>query len=348
MRLDELLDLARSRGCSDLHFTRDLPPICRLHGNLQPLPGFDILDEGDIVDLLHQMGRVQEGMQDQDFCYVTGNGMRHRVNLFRQQGCPAAAIRLLADTIPSMESLGLPPVMEEVTMLPKGLVLVTGPTGSGKSTTLASMIDRINTTRACHILTLEDPVEYLHTHKRCMVNQREVDRDVVSFGSALRSALREDPDVILVGEMRDLETIAAAITAAETGHLVLSTLHTTGAASTVDRIIDVFEPYQQQQIRTQLASVLRAVISQQLVPTADRKGRVAALEIMLATDAISNMIREAKTHQIATVLQTNAKAGMQSLDSHLAELVRAGRVDLADAQSKCTDLAMLNRLARGM
>ena len=348
MRLDELLSRARGLGCSDVHLTRGLPPIARLHGSLMPLREAGLLGEEAIGDLIAQLGVGARGMEDQDFAYVSADGFRHRVNLYRQQDSPAVAIRLLAAGIPTLEELRLPPVMADIASLPQGLVLVTGPTGSGKSTTLAAMIDRINTTRSCHILTLEDPIEYLHTHKKCMVNQREIGRDAASFGAALRSALREDPDVILVGEMRDLETIAAAITAAETGHLVLSTLHTTGAASTVDRIIDVFEPYQQQQIRTQLSGVLRAVVSQQLVPTAGHHGRVAALEIMIATDAIANMIREAKTHQIPTALQTGAKVGMQSLDSHLATLVRSGQVDMADALQKCMDAAMLQRLAHGI
>ncbi|MDF2593459.1 MAG: type pili twitching motility protein PilT, partial [Clostridia bacterium] len=250
----------------------------------------------------------------------TGLG-RFRINAYRQRGSYGLAIRALAVRIPSMEELKLPMILKDLAMKQRGLILVTGPTGSGKSTTLASVIDYINMQRSCHILTLEDPIEYLHRHNLSMVNQREMGHDSFDFANALRAALRQDPDVILVGEMRDLETIAIAVTAAETGHLVLSTLHTVGAAKTIDRVIDVFPPHQQQQIRVQLASELEGVISQQLLPTADGVGRVAAFEVMTATPAIRNLIRENKTHQIQSVIQTGTKFGMKTMDSHQIQSV---------------------------
>jgi twitching motility protein PilT len=255
----------------------------------------------------------------------TGLG-RFRINAYRQRGSYGLAIRALAVRIPSMEELKLPMILKDLAMKQRGLILVTGPTGSGKSTTLASVIDYINMQRSCHILTLEDPIEYLHRHNLSMVNQREMGHDSFDFANALRAALRQDPDVILVGEMRDLETIAIAVTAAETGHLVLSTLHTVGAAKTIDRVIDVFPPHQQQQIRVQLASELEGVISQQLLPTADGVGRVAAFEVMTATPAIRNLIRENKTHQIQSVIQTGTKFGMKTMDSSLIELYKNGIV----------------------
>lgn len=242
--------------------------------------------------------------------------------------------RLIPFSSPTPESLGLPPVAVELARLHKGLVLVTGPTGSGKSTTLASLIDLINRTRACHIVTIEDPIEYLHRHQKSLVNQREIGNDTHSFANALRAVLRQDPDVILVGEMRDLETISTAITAAETGHLVFSTLHTNDSTQAVDRIIDVFPPHQQQQIRVQLAAVLQGVLSQQLLPRADQKGRVAAIEVLLATPAVRNLIREGKTHQIPTILQTGSKLGMQMMDKAIADLLRQGLISREVAQEK--------------
>jgi len=347
LNIDEYLEQARRMGCSDLHLTRGVPPIVRLHGSLRPLPGAPVLQNADICQLECQMlpQGWARGSEDQDFCYKDAKQRRYRVNLYRQQDCEAAALRLLQEGTPSFEELGLPPVLRTISELPRGLVLVTGPTGSGKSTTLAAMLDSINQTRNSHIITIEDPVEYLHPPKRCMVNQREVGRDVPSFSAALRAALREDPDVILVGEMRDLETIAAAVTAAETGHLVFSTLHTTGAAATIDRVVDVFPPHQQQQIRTQLASVLKAVISQQLIPLASGTGRTAALEVLLTTEAVASMIRENKCHQIATVLQTSARLGMTSMDASLAGLYRQGRITAQAALERCNDPVMLRRLA---
>ncbi len=293
--VNELIDFGRANDCSDIHLTVDLNPVFRKNGVLSQGPfqmeGREI--EHLIIGLLEERDREKlEQGHDADFCYVTPAGLRQRVNVFRQQGHLAAAIRLLNDKIPSFEDLKLPPVMRKLSSEPRGLILITGPTGSGKSTTLAAMLDYINTNFQKHILTIEDPVEYRHIHKKCMVHQREVEVDVESFADALRSALREDPDVILVGEMRDFETISAAVTAAETGHLVLSTLHTIGAANTIDRIIDVFPSHSQQQIRTQLAATLKAVITQQLVPLATGEGRMAAHEIMVGTDAVLNMIRE--------------------------------------------------------
>lgn len=327
-RVDELIRKGREFKCSDLHLTYGLPPMVRKNGTLMPLPEEEVMPLQQIQMCFDEMlikGELEkEGdpLAEMDFCYEADDGTRNRVNVYRQQKKVVIAIRLLNPYIPTMEELKLPKVLKDLAMLKRGMVLVTGPTGSGKSTTLAASIDYINQNRKEHIITIEDPVEYVHQHKNCMVNQREVGVDTNSFAASLRGALREDPDIILVGEMRDLETIASAVTAAETGHLVFSTLHTTGAAQTIDRIIDVFPPYQQQQIRTQLASVLKAVISQQLLPTADGKGRVAALEILLVTDAVANMIRENKCHQISSVLQTGGRLGMQSMDGHLLELVQ--------------------------
>lgn len=252
---------------------------------------------------------------------------RYRVNAYKQRGSVAIALRLVGTQVPSPESLGVPSSVVDLYQRKRGLVLVTGPTGSGKSTTLAAIIDKVNNNRECHVITLEDPIEYLHQHKMSMVNQREIGLDSQSYANALRAALREDPDVILVGEMRDFETISVAITAAETGHLVLSTLHTIGAASTVDRVIDVFPPYQQQQIRVQLANVLEAVISQQLIPRTDGKGRVAAFEVLHANHAVRNLIREGKSHQLMSVMQTNRKAGMIAMDEAIMQLFYDGKID---------------------
>jgi twitching motility protein PilT len=280
---------------------------------------------------------------DTDFSYVTKRGYRHRVNVYHQRGDTAIAIRLLRNDIPNLEDLNMPPILAEFSGKPRGLILVTGPTGSGKSTTLAAMINYINITRSAHIITIEDPIEYLHEHKRCMVNQREVGDDVESFAMSLRAALREDPDVILVGEMRDFETINAAITAAETGHLVMSTLHTTCASDTINRIIDVFPSHQQGQIRTQLATVLVGIIAQTLIPTADGKGRIAALEILNATDAIKAMVRDNKVHLIQSAIQTGKKEGMVCLDQELARMCREGIITEAHALEKAQDIAEFER-----
>lgn len=305
--INKILDEARALGCSDLHFTTDIPPIVRLHGSLKQMSEYPSLTNDIIMDVMKQMTNDAQKASiaqsiDTDFSYVTESGFRHRVNIYFQRGNTAIAIRLLRNDIPTLEELKLPDILSDFCMRPRGLVLVTGPTGSGKSTTLAAMIDYVNIHKSAHIITVEDPIEYMHEHKRCMVNQREVGMDVPDFASALRAALREDPDVILVGEMRDFETISAAVTAAETGHLVFSTLHTTSASDTINRIIDVYPEHQQQQIRAQLANVLVAVISQTLVPTADGKGRIAAQEILNVTDACSAMIRDNKVHLLEIVL----------------------------------------------
>ncbi len=278
-----------------------------------------------------------------DFSFSLPAIGRFRVNAFKQRGSAAAALRLVDSTIPDPVKLGLPASIIDLYTKKRGLILVTGPTGSGKSTTLASLIGQINKTRNSHIITLEDPIEYLHAHNKCIVNQREMGLDSDSYSSALRAALRQDPDVILVGEMRDLETISIAVTAAETGHLVLSTLHTTGAVSTIDRVIDVFPPHQQQQIRIQLAAVLQAVVSQQLVPTMDNKGRVAAFEILHINQAVRNLIREQKTHQILSIMQTNKRMGMQTMDDALLDLMRTNMITKEQALIFASDPGSIER-----
>jgi len=339
-KINDIIDYARNNKCSDVHLTVKLPPVFRKNGEIvvSDMNFTKSEIEEMILSMLDeaQLEKVND-KQDIDFCYALPSGMRQRVNVYHQYKELCSAIRILNDEIPTFESLGLPPIIQKLSNEPRGLILVTGPTGSGKSTTLAAMIDYINRTRRCHILTAEDPIEYLHTHKNSIVHQREVGVDVDSFAGALRSALREDPDVILVGEMRDLETISAAVTAAETGHLVLSTLHTTGAASTIDRIIDVFPSHSQGQIRTQLSSVLKGVITQQLVPLADGSGRTAAFEIMVGTDGVLNLIRENKCHQINSSLQTGAKDGMCSLNANLAQLVKQNIVTMDEALKKASD-----------
>lgn len=351
IQIAQLVALARSAGASDIHLRDGLPPVFRLHGSLEPMPGGEALDQAAINTCAREMlgSRAEESdflRRDVDFCYAAPDGTRQRVNLFRQDGRLSAAVRLLSDVIPTIDSLGLPPALHTLTEAPRGLVLVTGPTGSGKSTTLAAMIDEINSRRRCHILTLEDPVEYKYQMKGALINQREVGVDVGSFADALRSALREDPDVILVGEMRDFETIGAAITAAETGHLVFSTLHTIGAASTIDRVIDVFPAAQQSQVRTQLSAVLKGVITQQLLPRCDIPGRVAATEVMIATDAIGNLIRESKTHQLVTSMQTGAALGMHTLNMSLGSLVSRGMISRDTALSASSDKEDLARILR--
>lgn len=339
-KIHEIIEFARKNNYSDIHLTADLPPVFRKNGEII-ISEIDIKDETVEEIIISMLDEAQiesvSKKRDIDFCYVLDSGERQRVNIYHQNGKLCSAIRILNDIMPTFETLSLPPVIQKLATEPRGLILVTGPTGSGKSTTLAAMIDYINRTRKGHILTVEDPIEYLHKHKNSIVHQREVGKDVESFEVALRSALREDPDVILVGEMRDLETISAAITAAETGHLVLSTLHTIGAANTVDRIIDVFPPHSQSQVRTQLASVLRGVITQQLLPLEDGSSRVAAFEIMTGTDSVLNLIRENKCHQISSVLQTGAKDGMCSLNASLAKLVNQNLVSLDEALKKASD-----------
>jgi twitching motility protein PilT len=345
MEITQLMLTARERRTSDIHITYARNPVFRIDGTLVETE-FGLTPEekyGLIVSMLDEKQREElDRGQDVDMCYTISGNLRHRVNIFRQQGKLASVIRVINDKIPTFDELNLPPVLRQLADEPRGLVLVTGPTGSGKSTTLAAMIDYINSSRACHILTVEDPVEYVYTHKKSIIHQRDVGSDVSSFAASLRSAMREDPDVILVGEMRDYETISAAVTAAETGHLVFSTLHTTGAAKTIDRIIDVFPPHNQAQIRTQLASVIKGVVTQTLLPRAEGKGRAAAFEIMLGTDAVLNLIRENKCHQLDSTIQTSARQGMILLDSYLADLVRKGVVRREDALEKATDKTEFN------
>ncbi|RHP30280.1 type IV pilus twitching motility protein PilT [Lachnotalea sp. AF33-28] len=332
--IDQIILTARDRNCSDIHITAGMSVIFRIDGRLAD-SGI-LLGEGEGERLILSM--ADESMQqrlsagsDLDFALQASDGGRQRVNVFRQQGKLAATIRLLSDHIPSLEELNLPPVLKNLADQPRGLILVTGPTGSGKSTTLAAMIDYINGSRAEHIITIEDPVEYVYRPKLSLIHQREVGQDVHNFAEALRSSLREDPDVILVGEMRDYETISAALTAAETGHLVLSTLHTTGAAQTIDRIIDACPPAAQNQVRTQLAGILKGVITQCLIPLAHESGRCAATEVLLGTDAALNLIRENKCHQLNTTMQSGAASGMHTLNGNLSELVRKGRITRENA-----------------
>ena len=339
MNIDHIVEEGLKRVASDIHITVGIPPNLRINGSLVHLGDAPLKPEDTERLVREALSEKQfEVLKDKgevDFSYASPGKGRFRVNAYIQRGSYGMALRIIPLEIPTMQQLGLPSVLSDLTRLPRGLILVTGPTGSGKSTTLATMIDQINRERNVHILTLEDPIEYLHRHQKSIVNQREIGSDSQSFANALRGALRQDPDVILVGEMRDLDTISIAITAAETGHLVLSTLHTLGAAKTIDRIIDVFPPYQQQQVRVQLASVIQAVISQQLLPKADGKGRVAAHEIMIATPAIRNLVREDKIHQIDTSIQTGGKFRMQTMDSSLVDLYNRGliRKDIALTQA---------------
>jgi twitching motility protein PilT len=343
----EILEYATKNSASDIHITVGVPPTLRINGSLIAMNQEKLTpeDTAKIVEEIleeEQMERLKK-RGEVDLSYSIKGLGRFRVNVYRQRGSYSLAMRLVALNIPTLEQLGLPPVIKELARKSRGLVLVTGPTGSGKSTTLAAMIDLINSERNCHIITLEDPIEYLHKHKKSIINQREIGYDSESFASALRAALRQDPDVILVGEMRDLETISIAITAAETGHLVLSTLHTIGADKTIDRIIDVFPPYQQQQIKVQLSTVLQGVISQNLIARKDGRGRVAAVEVMIATPAIRNLIREGKSHQIITSMQTGGKYGMQTMDFALAQLYRQGVISYESALLYCSSEEALLR-----
>lgn len=326
--IKEILLAAKEAGASDVHITVGVPPKFRINGSListefpKMLPP-DTIAIKDSVTNDYQREKLEE-RGEFDMSYGIPELGRYRINIFKQRGTYALAFRLVNTEVPHPSKLGVPESVVDLYQRKRGLILVTGPTGSGKSTTLAAIINKINKERDAHILTLEDPIEYLHTHSMSVVNQREIGLDTRSYADALRAALREDPDVILVGEMRDYETISVAITAAETGHLVLSTLHTIGAASTVDRIIDVFPPHQQQQIRVQLANTLEAVISQQLIPTADGQRRVAAFEVLHANNAVRNLIREGKSHQIPTVMQTNRKMGMINMDEAIIQLFYDG------------------------
>ncbi len=347
--LDRVLHRLLELGGSDLHLTAGAPPSVRVHGGLKPLDEFGVMSGEDVERLMYgvlnekQIAEFEEALE-LDTSYSIASASRFRVNVFRQRGAVASVMRVIPFKIPDFDSLGLPPSVRGFADLARGLVLVTGPTGSGKSTTLASLLDVVNRTKAVHILSCEDPIEFLHHHKKAIVNQREVGQDTHSFASALKRALREDPDVILVGEMRDLETIHMALTAAETGHLVFGTLHTQSAPQTVDRVIDVFPSEQQGQIRVMLATTLQAVVTQQLVPTADGRGRVVAAEVLVATPAVRNLIREGKGHQIPTQMQAGAQFGMVTMDQNLAGLVRAGRISLDMALEKAANPADLRQL----
>ena len=335
MKISDLLIKVQEEGASDLHITAGVPPTLRIHGELTPILDMPSLTPEDTKKLTmeiiekDEMRKELAARGEVDLAFSRSGLGRYRVNAFMQRGAYAVAMRNVVTEIPSMDSLGLPTeILQKLAGNTRGLVLVTGPTGSGKSTTLATMIDYINSTRKCHILTLEEPIEYLHKHRMSIVNQREIGTDSMSYAASLRAALREDPDVILVGEMRDPETISTAITAAETGHLVLSTLHTLGASQTIDRIIDVFPPYQQDQIRVQLASMLKGVMSQQLLIKSDNQGRCLAHEIMINSPAISNLIREGKTFQIGSHIQTGRGQGMQAMDASLVSLYKQGFISM--------------------
>ena len=341
LEMDQLLQMAVDFKASDLHIAVGLPPMLRIHGDLQQLD-MDPLTPDDTERLVKSITSPehQQMVQEQggaDFGFAFGTQARFRVSVFKAKGNYGTVLRQIPNDLMPLDKIGLPPQVAELLYRPRGLVLVTGPTGSGKTTTLASMINFINERRSCHIVTVEDPIEYYHNHKNCIITQREVGADVPSFSEALRRALRQDPDVVLVGEMRDLETMQAAITAAETGHLVFATLHTTGAASTVDRIVDSFPTDQQEQVRMQLSIGLVAVISQLLLARVDKPGRSAAFEIMINTSSIAAMIRDGNTHRITSDIQTGAKYGMQTLDSHLLSLFKAGRISYDDLITKSRD-----------
>ncbi len=345
----DVLTQVVERKASDLHITPGAPPTIRVRGRLMALEGFPKLDPSMTREIVYsiigndQRQRLETDWQI-DFAYSIPGLARFRVNAYFQRASIGAALRLIPAELKTVDQLGLPPVVHELARRPRGFVLVTGPTGSGKSTSLAAMIDEINETRDEHIMTIEDPIEFLHAHKRCLVNQRELGADAQSFSLALKAALRQDPDVILVGEMRDIETIGTALTAAETGHLVFATLHTQDTAQTIDRIIDAFPAGQQDQIRVQLSVALQGIVTQQLLPTADGSGRVCACEVLVPTPAVRNLIREGKTHQIPSVLQTSASVGMQTMDTALATLVRAGTISQRLAEARSSTPQELKRL----
>ena len=349
MYLTDLLVAVLERKCSDLHLTVGVPPTVRENGHLVAVEDREVLTPQGIQKVMYAImsQKQREKFEEElelDFAYSLPGRARFRVNVYRQRDALGAAFRLIPYEIKQLEDLGVPPAVGNFAMLPRGFVLVTGPTGSGKSTTLAAVVDLANRQRKDHIMTVEDPIEFLHEHKSCIINQREVGEDTRTFQAALKHVLRQDPDIILVGEMRDLETIEVALTAAETGHLVMATLHTSDAAQAIDRIIDVFPPHQQQQVRVQLASSLQGIVCQQLVRTADGTGRVVATEILVATPAIRNLIREGKTHQIYSAMQAGARHGMATMDQHLAELVRKGKITYDAALEKCHHVEDFNRL----
>lgn len=351
LKIELLLEEVVKHDASDLHLQVGLKPMLRIDGALQPIAGAPVLSGEAVEQLVHSLlddsqAAVLTKDKELDFSFSFGEQGRFRVNAFHEKGALAAALRLIPTAIRTLDELGMPKVVSTFANYPRGLVLVTGPTGSGKSTTLAAIVDQINSDQAKHIITIEDPIEYTHSSKKSMVVQREVHYDTYSFGAALRSSLRQDPDVVLVGEMRDLETVAAAITLAETGHLVLATLHTNSAAQSIDRMIDVFPPHQQQQIRVQLAGMLQAICSQRLIPKIGG-GRVATAEILIVNPAVRNIIRDSKSHQIDSVIQTGAAEGMQSMDRNLIQLVHSGTITYDEAKNYAVDLQELERLMRG-
>jgi twitching motility protein PilT len=348
----EVLQQMVQARASDVHLTPGSPPVLRVRGRITPMDGYADLTPQQTRDVVYSIlnddqRKRFENNKALDFAYSIPGVARFRVNTYFQRGAISAALRHTPDQIPELEELGLPSVIREFTKKPRGFVLMTGPTGSGKSTSLASMVDIINKEREEHILTIEDPIEFLHKHQKCIVNQREIGADAPDFATALRSALRQDPDVILVGEMRDLETISTALTAAETGHLVFATLHTQSASQTVDRVIDVFPPHQQGQVRMQLSVALQGIVTQQLLPTADGSGRTVATEVLIPTPAVRNLIREGKTHQIYSAIQTSGSVGMQTMDSDLARLVRQGKINRALAEQRAAIPEELKRLLGG-
>lgn len=351
IKIEILLEEVIKTKASDLHIQVGLPPMLRIDGMLRPMSGSDLLTEENVESLVFSiLDEEQKAIlikdKEFDFSFAFGDLGRFRVNTFHERGNLAAALRLIPNQILTIEQLGLPSIVNKFADYPRGLVLVTGPTGSGKSTTLAAVVNKINQEKPVHIVTIEDPIEYTHKSNRSVVVQREVHYDTYSFSAALRSSLRQDPDVVLIGEMRDLETIAAAITIAETGHLVFATLHTNSAAQSIDRMIDVFPPHQQPQIRSQLSNILMAICSQRLVPTIGG-GRIAAAEILVATPAVRNIIREGKSHQLDAVIQTGTEYGMQSLDKTLVGLVHSGTISLDEARNFAVDVEEFDRLMRG-
>ncbi|HMT19183.1 MAG TPA: type IV pilus twitching motility protein PilT [Candidatus Saccharibacteria bacterium] len=350
-RIELLLEEVVKKKASDLHLQVGLAPMLRVDGSLRPVSGADALTEETLEALVFAIlddDQKQILLKDKefDFSFAFGDLGRFRVNAFHERGNLAAALRLIPNEILTIEQLGLPEVVKKFADYPRGLVLITGPTGSGKSTTLAALVDKINTEKSAHIITIEDPIEFTHKSKKSVLVQREVHYDTFSFSAALRSSLRQDPDVVLIGEMRDLETIASAITIAETGHLVFATLHTNSAAQSIDRMIDVFPPHQQPQIRSQLSNILMAICSQRLIPSIGG-GRVAAAEILVATPAVRNIIREGKTHQLDAVIQTGAEYGMQSMDKTLVSHIHSGTISYDEARNYAVDLEELDRLMRG-
>ena len=351
LRIEILLEEIVRKNASDLHLQVGLPPMMRLDGALIPFSGYQNMNSEQVEKLIFSIldedqQRILMKDKEFDFSFAFGDLGRFHVNAFHERGNLAAALRLIPNNIKTVHELGMPPVVQTFAEYPRGLVLVTGPTGSGKSTTLAALIDKINSEKDKHIITIEDPIEFTHKSKRSAIVQREVHYDTYSFSAALRSALRQDPDVVLIGEMRDLETISAAITIAETGHLVFATLHTNSAAQSIDRMIDVFPPHQQPQVRSQLANILQGICAQRLIP-AIGGGRVVAAEVMIANPAVRNIIREGKTHQLDTVIQTSADQGMQTMDRTLVKLVQSGVITYDNAREYAVDLTEFERLMRG-